>query len=109
MTGRRRSRRFAAWPTGRLGSEAGHLRSRRRSASVRYERTAELLLPVVDRVHWYCLFDLPSSWTATTRHKEAEGSAYYRHYYMDWYEKTVVPNQRLHVSTRPGNLPVVPL
>ena len=46
------------------------------------KRTAELLLPVVDRVHWYCLFDLPSSWTATTRHKEAEGSAYYRHYYM---------------------------
>jgi beta-xylosidase len=33
-------------------------------------------------VHWYSLFDLPASWTATTRHKEAEGSAYYRHYYM---------------------------
>src|SRR6266700_3057965 len=46
------------------------------------KRTAELLLPVVDRVHWYSLFDLPSSWTATTRHKETEGSAYYRHYYM---------------------------
>jgi beta-xylosidase len=46
------------------------------------QRTAELLLPVVERVHWYSLFDLPSTWTATTRHKEAEGSAYYRHYYM---------------------------
>lgn len=46
------------------------------------QRTAELLLPIVDRVHWYSLFDLPSTWTATTRHKEAEGSAYYRHYYM---------------------------
>src|SRR6185369_3280237 len=46
------------------------------------KRTAELLLPIVDRVHWYSLFDLPASWTATTRHKEAEGSAYYRHYYM---------------------------
>ena len=45
-------------------------------------RTAELLLGKVDRVHWYSLFDLPASWTATTRHKEAEGSAYYRHYYM---------------------------
>jgi beta-xylosidase len=33
-------------------------------------------------VHWYSLFDLPATWTATTRHKEAEGSAYYRHYYM---------------------------
>jgi len=46
------------------------------------KRTAELLLPIVDRVHWYSLFDLPKTWTATTRHKEAEGSAYYRHYYM---------------------------
>lgn len=46
------------------------------------ERTAQLLLPNVDRVHWYSLFDLPATWTATTRHKEAEGSAYYRHYYM---------------------------
>jgi beta-xylosidase len=46
------------------------------------QRTAELLLPQVQRVHWYSLIDLPSTWTATTRHKEAEGSAYYRHYYM---------------------------
>ncbi|HZU29552.1 MAG TPA: beta-xylosidase [Candidatus Angelobacter sp.] len=46
------------------------------------QRTAELLLPKVDRVHWYSLLDLPATWTATTRHKEAEGSAYYRHYYM---------------------------
>jgi len=46
------------------------------------KRTAELLLPVVERVHWYSLFDLPAAWPATTRHKEAEGSAYYRHYYM---------------------------
>jgi len=46
------------------------------------QRTAELLLPIVERVHWYSLFDLPASWTATTRHKESEGSAYYRHYYM---------------------------
>lgn len=46
------------------------------------KRTAELLLSEVERVHWYSLYDLPASWTATTRHKEAEGSAYYRHYYM---------------------------
>ncbi len=46
------------------------------------ERTAELLLPMVERVHWYSLLDLPPTWTATTRHKEAEGSSYYRHYYM---------------------------
>lgn len=46
------------------------------------QKTAELLLPRVERVHWYSLFDLPATWTATTRHRESEGSAYYRHYYM---------------------------
>jgi beta-xylosidase len=28
------------------------------------------------------LLDLPPQWEATTRHKESEGSAYYRHFYM---------------------------
>jgi beta-xylosidase len=46
------------------------------------QRTADLLLPILDRVYWYSLFDLPATWTATTRHRESEGSAYYRHYYM---------------------------
>ncbi len=45
-------------------------------------RTAELLLDQVDRVHWYSLYDLPKAWPATTRHREAEGSSYYRHFYM---------------------------
>lgn len=36
----------------------------------------------VEQVFWYSLLDLPGTWTATTRHKESEGSAYYRHYYM---------------------------
>jgi beta-xylosidase len=45
-------------------------------------RTAELLPGRVDRIHWYSLFDLPRAWPATTRHREAEGSSYYRHFYM---------------------------
>jgi beta-xylosidase len=45
-------------------------------------KTAELLLGRVDRVFWYSLYDLPQSWGATTRHREAEGSSYYRHFYM---------------------------
>ncbi len=45
-------------------------------------RTYELLSGKVPRIHWYSLFDLPPTWPATTRHKEAEGSSYYRHYYM---------------------------
>lgn len=46
------------------------------------ERTAALLLDRVERVFWYSLFDLPPTWEATTRHKESEGSAYYRHFYL---------------------------
>ncbi|PYP84031.1 MAG: beta-xylosidase [Candidatus Angelobacter sp. Gp1-AA117] len=57
------------------------------------QRTAELLLPIVDRVHWYSLLDLPATWTATTRHKEAEGSAYYRHYYMGLLREDGTPKQ----------------
>jgi beta-xylosidase len=45
-------------------------------------RTAELLSGRVERIHWYSLYDLPQAWPATTRHREAEGSSYYRHFYM---------------------------
>lgn len=45
-------------------------------------RTAELLRGLAPRVHWYSLFDLPRAWPATTRHREAEGSSYFRHFYM---------------------------
>lgn len=45
-------------------------------------RTAELLVGRVPRVHWYSLYDLPRAWEATTRHREAEGSSYFRHFYM---------------------------
>jgi beta-xylosidase len=47
-----------------------------------FRRTAELLSGKVDRIHWYSLYDLPKAWEATTRHREAEGSSYYRHFYM---------------------------
>jgi beta-xylosidase len=45
-------------------------------------RSAELLIGRSSRIHWYSLFDLPRAWPATTRHREAEGSSYYRHFYM---------------------------
>jgi beta-xylosidase len=45
-------------------------------------RTAELLTGRTPRIHWYSLYDLPQDWPATTRHKEAEGSSYYRHFHM---------------------------
>lgn len=46
------------------------------------KRTAELLIGRAPRIHWYSLYDLPRAWPATTRHREAEGSSYYRHFYM---------------------------
>ena len=46
------------------------------------KKTADLLIGKVPRIHWYSLYDLPKTWEATTRHKEAEGSSYYRHFHM---------------------------
>ena len=46
------------------------------------ERTAELLVGRAPRIQWYSLYDLPREWEATTRHREAEGSSYYRHFHM---------------------------
>jgi beta-xylosidase len=46
------------------------------------KRSAELLIGRAERIHWYSLYDLPREWPATTRHREAEGSSYYRHFYM---------------------------
>jgi len=46
------------------------------------DRTAELLVGRAERIHWYSLYDLPRAWPATTRHREAEGSSYYRHFHM---------------------------
>jgi beta-xylosidase len=45
-------------------------------------KTAKLLVGQAPRIHWYSLYDLPQTWEATTRHKEAEGSSYYRHFHM---------------------------
>lgn len=57
------------------------------------QRTAELLTGRVPRIHWYSLFDLPKAWPATTRHREAEGSSYYRHFYMGLLREDGTPKQ----------------
>jgi beta-xylosidase len=59
------------------------------------KRCAELLLGRVPRVHWYSLFDLPRAWPATTRHREAEGSSYYRHFYMGLIREDGTPKRAL--------------
>jgi beta-xylosidase len=59
------------------------------------KRTAELLIGLAPRVHWYSLFDLPQAWPATTRHREAEGSSYYRHFYMGLLREDGTPKRAL--------------
>ena len=59
------------------------------------KRTAELLIGRVPRIHWYSLFDLPRAWPATTRHREAEGSSYYRHFYMGLIREDGTPKRAL--------------
>ncbi|HEX2188666.1 MAG TPA: hypothetical protein VHG51_07185 [Longimicrobiaceae bacterium] len=49
-------------------------------------RTAELLTGRTERIHWYSLFDLPRAWGATTRHREREGSSYFRHFHMGLFD-----------------------
>jgi beta-xylosidase len=59
------------------------------------DRTAELLVGRVPRIFWYSLFDLPREWGATTRHREAEGSSYYRHFYMGLIREDGTPKPSL--------------
>jgi beta-xylosidase len=59
------------------------------------DRTAELLIGRVPRIFWYSLFDLPREWGATTRHREAEGSSYYRHFYMGLIREDGTPKPSL--------------
>jgi beta-xylosidase len=58
-------------------------------------RSCELLRGLSPRVHWYSLFDLPKAWPATTRHREAEGSSYYRHFYMGLIREDGTPKPAL--------------
>lgn len=58
-------------------------------------RSAELLIGRVPRIHWYSLYDLPQAWPATTRHREAEGSAYYRHFHMGLLDEDGNPKRAL--------------
>jgi beta-xylosidase len=63
-------------------------------------RTAELLMGRSERIHWYSLFDLPRAWPATTRHREAEGSSYYRHFYMGLLREDGCPKLALQDFSR---------
>ena len=64
------------------------------------KRTAELLIGCTPRIHWYSLYDLPRTWEATTRHKEAEGSSYYRHFHMGILREDGTPKLALEEFAR---------
>jgi beta-xylosidase len=64
------------------------------------KRTAELLIDRAPRIHWYSLYDLQRAWGATTRHKEAEGSSYYRHFYMGLLREDGTPKPALEEFAR---------
>lgn len=63
-------------------------------------RTAELLRGRAPRVQWYSLYDLPMAWGATTRHREAEGSSYYRHFHMGLLREDGTPKPALEHFAR---------
>jgi beta-xylosidase len=71
------------------------------------ERTAQLLIGRTPRIHWYSLYDLPRTWSATTRHREAEGSAYYRHFAMGLLREDGTP--KLALDRFADNTPAVGL
>src|SRR5690242_6156749 len=60
------------------------------------KRSAELLIGRSPRLHWYSLYDLPRAWPATTRHREAEGSSYYRHFHMGLLREDGTPKRAAH-------------
>lgn len=64
------------------------------------KRSAELLIGRTERIHWYSLYDLPRTWPATTRHREAEGSAYYRHFYMGLVREDGTPKPAMSAFSR---------
>ncbi|WP_375408816.1 beta-xylosidase [uncultured Methylobacterium sp.] len=64
------------------------------------QRTAALLTGAAPRIHWYSLYDLPREWEATTRHREAEGSSYYRHFHMGLLRQDGTPKLALEEFAR---------
>ncbi|MBW8908944.1 MAG: beta-xylosidase [Mesorhizobium sp.] len=64
------------------------------------KRTAELLIGNAPRIQWYSLYDLPREWEATTRHREAEGSSYYRHFHMGLLRQDGTPKPALEEFLR---------
>lgn len=57
-------------------------------------RSCELLHN--ERVYWYTLLDLAPEREATTRHKQAEGSSYFRHFHFGLLRHDGTPKRAVH-------------
>ena len=69
-----------------------------------FERTIELLRSRAGRIHWYSLYDLPPAWPAETRHREAEGSSYYRHYHLGLLKHDGTPKMAAELFPTDGSV-----
>ncbi len=73
----------AALPDHRIWAEAGAGSFGAEEVQVLgLDSTLALLGGRVDRLFWNALFDQPRAWGADSRHREAEGSSYYRLFYL---------------------------
>ncbi len=73
----------AAAPSHRIWAEAGAGSFGAEEVQVMgLDSTIALLDGRVDRLFWNGLFDLPRGWGVDSRHREAEGSSYYRLFYL---------------------------
>jgi hypothetical protein len=57
-----------------------------------------------ERVYWYTLLDLDPRREATTRHKQAEGSSYWRHFHFGLLRHDGTPKKALGSSRRSSGI-----
>ncbi len=77
-------------------------------ASWGLRRSREILAD--ERVYWYTLLDLDPDREATTRHKQAEGSSYFRHFHFGLLTHDGRPKKALNqFDPDLRDLPVVPV
>lgn len=75
-----------------FGADEAQVIALRRTAQVLRERGAD-----VERVYWSSLLDLPPTWEPNSRHRESEGSAYYRNFYLGLLRADRTPKPALEV------------
>src|SRR4029453_11508690 len=68
-----------------------------RGSGIRSRTNLRVITSLVPRVQLYSFYDSPRAWPATTRHREAEGSSYYRHFYMGLLREDGTPKRAMRL------------